>query len=73
MSNATIISTFNGDNSNIAYIKKQDFQIKAVTAYIILKFESMIKKRIMSNHIFFTFTTFGKINSFAYSVVIQLL
>ena len=35
-------------------------------AYRILKFESMIKKSILANHIFFTVATFIRIDSFSY-------
>ena len=44
-------------------------------AYIILKFESIIKKPIVANHTFFTSIAFSKINSFAYinSIVIRNL
>ena len=68
MNNTTIINIFNSDNSNIAYIKTAHCR---TIAYMILKFESMIKRKIMANH---TFLTFGKIN-FAYinSIVTQRL
>ena len=61
-----IFNIFNRDNSNIAYIKAQNCQIKATIAYRILKFESMIEKTIVTNHAFSTFITFSTINSFAY-------
>ena len=47
-----IINTFNRNNSNITYIKTQNCQIMATIAYSILKFESMIKKQIVTNHAF---------------------
>ena len=51
------------------------FQIMTTIAYRILKFESMIKKPIVVSHTFFTFITYSRINSFAYttSVIIQHL
>ena len=45
--------TANSDNSNITYINTQYRQIMANIAYRILKFESMIKKPIMANHVSF--------------------
>ena len=42
--NTTIINIFNSDNSNITYIKTQHSQIMAIITYIILKFESVVKK-----------------------------
>ena len=44
-------------------------------SYIILKFETMIKKPTVAYHAFFTFITFNKIDSFAYinSIIIQHL
>ena len=47
--NTTIINIFNSDNSNIAYIKTQHCHIMTIITYIILKFESMIKKPIVTN------------------------
>ena len=75
MNNTTIINIFNSNNSNTAYIKTQHCQIRTTIAYRILKIESMIKKPIMANHVFFAAVTFSKINSFAYinSFVIQHL
>ena len=48
MNNTTNI--FVSDNSNIAYINTQHYQIMTTIAYRILKFESMIKKVIVTNH-----------------------
>ena len=51
MDNATIIKIFNSDNSNIAYnILRHN--IMTNIAYKILKFEFMIKKAIVANHVF---------------------
>ena len=66
MNNTRIINHFNSDNRNIAYIKIQDFQMMTTVACRILKFESMTKKSIVENHVFFTFITFSRVNSFAY-------
>ena len=43
--------------------------------YKILKFETMIKKLIMTNHAFFAAITFSRINYFVYidSIIIQHL
>ena len=49
MNNTRIINIFNSNNSNIAYNKTQNRQIMTTIVYIILKFESMIKKPIMAN------------------------
>ena len=46
MDNATIIKIFNSDNSNIAY------NILRHNIKTILKFEFMIKKAIVANHVF---------------------
>ena len=75
MNNTTISNAFNGDNSNIAFIKTQCCQIMAIMAYRILKFEPMIKKRIVINHTYFAVVTFSRINCFAYfdSIVLQHL
>ena len=56
------INIFNNDNSNNAYIKAQHYQIMSFITYMILKFESMIEKAIVTNHAFSIFTTFSKIN-----------
>ena len=76
----TLINILDSDNSNIAYIKTQHFQSMTTIAYIILKFESMIKKPITANHTFFTVVTFSSftscfINSLAYisSIVFMAL
>ena len=53
MNNTTIISIFNSDNSNIAYIKTQNCQIITTIAYRIVKFEPMVKKPIVTNHALF--------------------
>ena len=50
MNNTTIINIFNSDNSNIAYINTLHCQIMTTIVYRILKFESMIKKPIVTNH-----------------------
>ena len=52
MNNTTIINIFNSDNSNIAYIKTLHCQ---TIAYIILKFESMIKRKINGKSYIFNF------------------
>ena len=72
MNNTTIITIFNSDNSNIAYIKTQHFQIMTTITYIILKVESMIKKLIVENHTFFAIVTLSKINSFYRNTVFIL-
>ena len=74
MNNITIINILNSDNSNVAYIKTQNRQMVATIAYRILKFDSMIKKPIVTNDIFLTSITF-RINSFVYinSIVIKHL
>ena len=59
-----IISIFNSDNNNIAYINTKHCQIMTIISYRILKFESMIKKPIVTNHEFFAVVTFSKINFF---------
>ena len=63
----------NSDNSNIAYIKTQNRQIMTTIANIILKFQPMLKKSIMTNHTIFAVATFSKISYFVYtnSIVIQ--
>ena len=53
MNNTIVINIFDNDNSNIAYIKTQHHQIMANITHRILKFETMIKKPIVTNHIFF--------------------
>ena len=75
MNNTTIVNILNSDNSNIADIKTKHCQIMTSIAYRILKFESMIKKPIVTNHASFTFITFSRINSFVYisSIVIEHL
>ena len=52
MNNTAIINVLNSDKSNITYPKTQHCQNMATIAYIILKFESMIKKTIMANPTF---------------------
>ena len=42
MNNTTIINIFNSDNSDIAYVKRQNRQIMASIAYRTMKYESMI-------------------------------
>ena len=75
MNNTTTINIFNSDNSDIAFINTPYCQIMTTIAYKILKFESIIKKPIMTSYAFFTIVAFSKINSFAYinSIVIQNL
>ena len=75
LSNKLITNSFKSDNNNIAYIKTQRCQIMTTITYIILKFESVIKKPIVANHVFFAVVTFNKINYFASinSMVIQHL
>ena len=75
MNNTTIISIFNSDNSNIAYIKIQNWQIITTIAHRILKFEPMVKKPKVAYHAFLTSITFSRINSFAFinSIVTQHL
>ena len=53
----------------------QNRQIMVTIAFRILKFESMIKKPIVTNHTFFISITFSRINLFSYinSIVIQHL
>ena len=55
-------------------LKTQNRQMVATIAYRILKFDSMIKKPIVTNDIFLTSITF-RINSFVYinSIVIKHL
>ena len=57
MTNEMIINIFNSDNRNITNIKKQNPQMMAFIVYII---ESMIKKPIVTNHVFITFITFSR-------------
>ena len=65
MNNTTVINTFNeDDNSNIAYIKTQYRQIMGTITCRILKFETMIKKPIPTNHTFLNVITFRNINYF---------
>ena len=47
----------------------------ATITYRTFKFKSMIKKSIVTNRAFFTYITFGRIDSFSYinSTVIQHL
>ena len=66
MNNTTVINVFKSDISNIAYTNNKHCQIMTTIAYIILKFESMIKEPIAANHAFFTSIIFSKINSFTY-------
>ena len=75
MENTTIINIYDSNNSNITYINNKHCQIMTTIAYRIFKFESVIKKSIVTNHTFFAVVTFSKINSFAYinSIVIQHL
>ena len=63
----------NSDNSNTACIKTQNRQIMTAIANIMLKFQPILKKTIMTNHTFFAVVTFRKISYFAYtnSIVIQ--
>ena len=42
MNNATVVKTFNSNNSNITYIMTQLCQILATITYRIMKFEPMI-------------------------------
>ena len=58
-----MINIFNSDNDNIACMETQSCQIMTTSTCIILKFESMIKKSIVTNHAFSTFITFSRINS----------
>ena len=69
-----IINTFNSDNSIIANIKAQH-QIMTLITNMILTFEPMIKKSIVTNHTLFALVAFSRINLFAYinSIVIQRL
>ena len=60
-----ILNTFISDNSNIAYFKTQHHQIMARITYKILKFETMIKKPLVTNHAFFAVITFSNISSLA--------
>ena len=55
MNNTTIIKTFNSDNSNIANINKKHQQIMTIITItnIILQLETMIKKLIVTNHIYY--------------------
>ena len=64
MNNATIVNTFNCDNSDTAYIRTQNRQIIEAIATRILKVEPLIKKTILTNHSFFTLITFANINYF---------
>ena len=78
MNNATIITNFNGDNSNIAKSKTNHRQIRTNITYGILKSKLMIKKPIqLKNYTFFysLLFIFRNIRSFIYinSVVIQHL
>ena len=75
MNNTTVINIFNSDNINIAYIKAQNRQIMTTITNIILKFEPMTKKPLVTNHAFFTSITFSRIDSSAYinSIVKQYL
>ena len=66
MNTTTVINIFNSDNSNIAYTETKNCQIMAYILYTILKFESVIKKPIVTNDAFFTAITFSRINSFPY-------
>ena len=70
-----IINIFNSDNSNIAYIKIQNYQIMGTIAYRILKCKSMVKEAIMGNHAFLTSITVSMNNFFTYTnpIVIQHL
>ena len=51
MNNTTIINIFKSDNNNIAYIKTAHCQIMSIIANTILKFESVLEKPIVANHI----------------------
>ena len=57
MDNKTIINTFNSDNRNIANIKKQYHQIMTTITERIVKFNSMIKRPVITNHTNFTVIT----------------
>ena len=59
MNNTTIINIFNSDNNNITNIKTWHGQIIKTIVYIILKFKSMIKKPIVTNHVLFDGVTFS--------------
>ena len=63
MTNATIINTFNSDNSNIANIKTKYCQIMTTITNRILKFKPMIKKPIAVDNKLLTVITFSRINS----------
>ena len=58
------INIFNRDNSNMAYIMTQIYQIMAAIAYRNLRFELMTKKPILTNHEFFAVRAFSRINFF---------
>ena len=64
INNAAIINAFNSDNSIIANIKAQHYQVMATITNRMLKFKPMIKKPIMADNTFFTVITFSRINSF---------
>ena len=64
MNNATIINTFNSDNSSIAKIKTQYHQIMTAITNGILKFEPMIAKQLVTDSTFVTVIAFSRINSF---------
>ena len=59
MNNTTIINIFNSDNNNITNIKTWHGQIIKTIVYIILKFKSLIKKPIVTNHVLFDGVTFS--------------
>ena len=64
-----VINIFNSDNSNTTEIMTKYTPIVTNIANEILKFKSIVKKPIVTNHTFFTVITFCNINS----IVIQYL
>ena len=53
-----VINIFNSDNSNTTEIMTKYTPIVTNIANEILKFKSTVKKPIVTNHTFFTVTTF---------------
>ena len=64
MNYLAINNSFKSDNSTIANIKTQYYQIMTTILSRILKFKPVIKKPIVTNHTFFIATSFSNIPSF---------
>lgn len=66
MNNAAIINSFNSDDNNVANINTEHKYIMTNITHRILKFESVMKRSVATNHTYFVVVIISKINLFAY-------